>query len=74
MTAISIRFNDNQYRKIKDLANFEGESITSYMRNAVLEKIEDEEDYADAVQAMNEDNGKTTYSAQEVKEMLGLNE
>lgn len=73
MTAISIRFNDNQYRKIKDLANFEGESITSYMRNAVLEKIEDEEDYADAVQTMNEDNGKT-YSAQEVKEMLGLNE
>lgn len=73
MTAISIRFNDNQYRKIKDLASFEGESITSYMRNAVLEKIEDEEDYADAVQAMNEDNGKT-YTAQEVKEMLGLNE
>lgn len=73
MTAISIRFNDNQYRKIKDLASFEGESITSYMRNAVLEKIEDEEDYSDAVQAMNEDNGKT-YSAQEVKEMLGLNE
>lgn len=73
MTAISIRFNDNQYRKIKDLANFEGESITSYMRNAVLEKIEDEEDYADAVQAMNEDNGKT-YNAKEVKEMLGLNE
>ena len=72
MTAISIRFNDNQYRKI-NLASFEGESITSYMRNAVLEKIEDEEDYADAVQAMNEDNGKT-YSAQEVKEMLGLNE
>lgn len=71
MPGISIRFNDRQYKEIKAMADFEGQTITSYMRNAILEKIEDEQDYKDAVRAKNESDGRT-YSEKEVMKELKM--
>lgn len=32
--------------------------VTTYIKNIILEKVEDEQDYRDAIQARKESNGK----------------
>lgn len=71
MPEISIRFNDKQYKEIKAMADFEGQTISSYMKKAILEKIEDDQDYKDAVRAKNESNRKI-YSEKEVIKELNM--
>lgn len=72
MTAISVRFKDDQYRhQLKELADFNGETVTTLIRNVALEKLEDEQDYRDAVKADRESNGATV-SAEQVMKELGM--
>ena len=46
----TIRFDNDVLKLIHKQANLDGQSTTEYMRNAVLEKLEDSLDYQDAVE------------------------
>ncbi len=70
---ISVRLSDEDTELIKTYANMNNISLSDLIRNAVLEKIEDEYDLECYNKAMKEykENPKT-YTMEEVKEELGL--
>ena len=70
---ISVRLSDEDTELIKTYANMNNISLSDLIRNAVLEKIEDEYDLECYHKAMKEykENPKT-YTMEEVKEELGL--
>ncbi|QVI34666.1 hypothetical protein BVJ53_01895 [Lacticaseibacillus chiayiensis] len=70
-TVTYLRFNNDQYKKIKELADFHGVSVTKYMREAILERLEDEEDYNDAMANLSSSHGETVSSA-EIRTRLAL--
>ena len=70
-TVTSLRFKNEQYEQLKILASFEGISVTTYMRRAVLDRMEDEADYKDAQANRAESQGATTSRA-EVMKRLGM--
>ena len=70
-TVTSLRFNKDQYRKVKELADFNGVSVTTYMRQAVLEHAEDETDYQDAAANLKASHGETV-SRTEMMTRLGM--
>ncbi|NUF24919.1 DUF6290 family protein [Bombilactobacillus mellis] len=67
----TIRFDNDVLELIHKQANLDGQSTTEYMRNAVLEKLEDSLDYQDAVDNIRASNGRTV-SRKNVKKQLGL--
>lgn len=70
---ISLRLSEQDALLIKKYAEINGLSISELVRQAVLEKIENEFDikaYKDAMDQLKEDN--TTYSLSEVEKKLGL--
>ena len=67
----TIRFDNAVLKLIHKQANLDGQSTTEYMRNAVLEKLEDSLDYQDAVENIRASDGNTI-SRKNVKKQLGL--
>ena len=70
---ISVRLNEEDTKLIKTYADMNNISLSDLIRNAVIEKIEDEYDlecYEKAIKEYKE-NPKT-YTLEEVKEELGL--
>ena len=70
---ISLRLSEQDALLIKKYAEINGLSISELVRQAVLEKIENEFDvkaYKDEMNQLKEDN--TTYSLSEVEKKLGL--
>ena len=70
---ISLRLSEQDALLIKKYAEINGLSISELVRQAVLEKIENEFDikaYKDAMNQLKEDN--TTYSLSEVEKKLGV--
>lgn len=70
---ISVRLSDKDTELIKTYAEMNNISLSDLIRNAVIEKIEDEyylESYHKAIEEYRK-NPKT-YSIEEVKEELGL--
>ena len=70
---ISVRLNEKDTKLVKAYAKMNNISLSDLVRNAILEKIEDEYDldlYNKAIEEYNE-NPKT-YTMDEVKEELGL--
>ena len=70
---ISLRLSEQDALLIKKYAEINGLSISELVRQAVLEKIENEFDvkaYKDAMNQLKEDN--TNYSLSEVEKKLGL--
>lgn len=65
---ISIRLNENVENQLKEVAEFEGVSISDYVRNLINEKLEDTYDLKIAEEAHKEyiKSGKKTYSFDEV--------
>lgn len=72
MVSTTIRFDENILAMIHKQADREGISATDFMRNAILEKLEDTLDYQDAIQNLRKSKGKTV-SRKRVKEKLNLN-
>ncbi len=70
---ISVRLNDKDTELIKAYAEINNISLSDLIRNAVIEKIEDEYDLECYEKAMKEykENPKT-YTMEEVKKELGL--
>lgn len=70
---ISVRLNEKDTKLVRAYAKMNNISLSDLVRNAILEKIEDEYDldlYNKAIEEYNE-NPKT-YTMDEVKEDLGL--
>ena len=71
--AISIRMNNQELELIKKYAELNGSTVSEVMRNAILEKIEDEFDIFLFNKAFKvfEENPKT-YTVEEASKILGL--
>ena len=68
-TATAIRWKPEEKSWVQNCAAFEGVTFSEFVRNAVLEKVEDMAD----IQAYNEatlDDDGARYSMDEVQEML----
>lgn len=69
MTTTTIRMPEDKYKEVQHLASFEGLSVSAFMRKAILEQVEDVQDYADGMKILEEKNGRV--SREEVlKEVL----
>ena len=70
MATISLRVDERDSKLIRDYAKLKNTSVSDLMRNAIIEKIEDELDVEnfDRVLATME----TTHSLDDVKKELGL--
>lgn len=70
MATISLRVDDRDSKLIRDYAKLKNTSVSDLMRNAIIEKIEDELDVEsfDRVLATME----KTHSLDDVKKELGL--
>lgn len=70
---ISVRLSDKDTELIKAYAKMNNISLSDLIRNAVLEKIEDEYDLESYNKAMEEyKKNPKKYTMKEVKEELGL--
>ena len=52
MSTITIRTTDKEKELIKELASFNGRSISDFVKSTILEKIGDEYDYRIAEEAI----------------------
>ena len=71
METMTMRLDHTDAAIIRKYARFEGKTISDYIRDAVLEKIEDQEDLAALRAAIAEDDG-TRYTHEQVLAELGL--
>ncbi|MDO4920918.1 MAG: DUF6290 family protein [Phascolarctobacterium sp.] len=73
MTTISVRLNDQDSEFIKKYAEFKNISISELIRQAVIERIEDEIDIRAYNKAMEEyRKNPVTYTLDEIEKELGL--
>lgn len=68
MKTVTIRFPNDVYQKVKEMADFEGENVSMYMRNAIIEKVEDQQDYQEAIKIL--EKTIETVSAEEVRKIV----
>ncbi len=70
---ISIRLNEEDAKLIKSYAKLNKTTISEFVRNAIMEKIEDEYDLECYYKAKKEfDENPKTYTLEEIKKELGL--
>lgn len=69
MSTMTVRMSEEDAELVRKFADFEGVTISDFVRGAVLEKIEDAYDLQELRQAIAEDDGKR-YSIDEVLEEL----
>ena len=70
---ISVRLNDKDTDLIKSYAKLNNVSISDLVRNAILEKIEDEYDLKCYYEAMEEfKKNPKTYNSEELRQMMKL--
>lgn len=71
--AISVRFNERDEQLVKNYAALNNISLSDFIRNAVMDKIEDEYDLAAYDKAIAEfKKDPVSYSHSEVKKLLEL--
>ncbi|MBR3158782.1 MAG: hypothetical protein IKG18_13595 [Atopobiaceae bacterium] len=71
MSTMTMRVDDVDAAIVRKYAEFEGKTISDFIRDAVFEKIEDQEDLATLRSAIAEDDG-TRYSHEQVLAELGF--
>ncbi|MGV9181921.1 type II toxin-antitoxin system RelB family antitoxin [Arcanobacterium canis] len=71
MVTMTLRVNDKDAELVRRYADFEGKTISDFIRDAIFEKIEDAHDIASLRKAIAEDDG-TRYTLDEVEKMLSL--
>lgn len=72
MKKVTINLDNALYAKIETMAKLKKQTITSYVKNIILERIKDDQDYKDAITAKEENNGET-YSESSVMKGLNMN-
>lgn len=71
MTTMTLRLDEADAQVVRKYAKFEGKSISDFIRDAVFERIEDQEDLAALRAAVADDDGKRLSHAEVLSE-LGL--
>lgn len=71
MATMTLRLNDADAAIVRKYANFEGKTISDFIRDAVFEKIEDQQDLDALRSAIAEDEG-IRYSHEQVLVELGF--
>ena len=69
MKKVTINLDNALYAKIETMAKLKKQAITSYVKNIILEKVEDDQDYKDAIKAKEESNGETYSESSVMKEL-----
>ena len=52
----SIRLDENLFNRVKEEADFQGISLNAFIVNTLAEKLQDEEDYHEAMAVLREAN------------------
>mgnify|MGYP000976338344 FL=1 len=71
MSTMTMRIDEEDAAIVRKYAEFEGKTISDFIRDAVFEKIEDQQDLDALRAAVADDNGERRTHAQ-VLEELGL--
>lgn len=71
MSTMTLRLNDPDVELVRRYAEFEGKSISDFIRDAVFEKIEDQDDLQVLREAIASDDGRRFNHAEVINE-LGL--
>lgn len=70
MTTATVRISDSDYNDMKELADFHGMSLADFMRETLVERVRDENDYQEATAILSQNNRRV--SREEVlKRVLG---
>lgn len=60
MTTTTVRIAEEDYKKVKAMAAFEGMSVSEFMRKTILEQVEDTLDYKAGINLLNEHNDRVS--------------
>lgn len=71
MATMTLRLNDDDAEMVRRFAQFEGKTLSEFIRDTVFDKIEDAHDLAALRKAMADDDG-VRLTHDEVKRELGL--
>lgn len=71
MPTMTIRLDETDAEVVRKYAEFEGKTISDFIRDAVFEKIEDQQDLATLREAIAVDDG-VRYTHEQVLTELGL--
>lgn len=69
MKKVTINLDNALYAKIETMAKLKKQAITSYVKEIILEKVEDDQDYKDVIEAKEESNGETYLECSVMKEL-----
>ena len=71
MPTMTMRLDETDAEVVRKYAEFEGKTISDFVRDAVFEKIEDQQDLATPREAIAADNS-VRYTHEQVLAQLGL--
>ena len=71
MPTMTMRLDETDAEVVRKYAEFEGKTISDFVRDAVFDKIEDQQDLATLREAITTDNG-VRYTHEQVLAELGL--
>lgn len=71
MPTMTMRLDETDAEVVRKYAEFEGKTISDFVRDAVFEKIEDQQDLATLREAIAADNG-VCHTHEQVLAQLGL--
>lgn len=71
MPTMTMRLDETDAEVVRKYAEFEGKTISDFVRDAVFEKIEDQQDLATLREAITSDNG-VRYTHEQILAELGL--
>ena len=71
MPTMTMRLDETDAEVVRKYAEFEGKTISDFVRDAVFEKIEDQQDLATLCEAVAADTG-VRYTHEQVLAELGL--
>jgi uncharacterized protein (DUF1778 family) len=72
MSVVSLRLNDRENTLIRKYAELNGMELSAFIRQAVIEKIEDEYDLALFNKVWDEEQDQKRISHEQLKKELGL--
>jgi len=73
MTVTSVRLDDEQHAAVRQLALFNGVSISAMLRDIIVERLQDEADYRDAARVL-QSTDRDPISPSRLRAELGLPE
>lgn len=71
MVLTTIRLDDEIAEWVEEVAKFNGISKTKFIKDILLEKMQDDADYLEATKSIEESQGKPTISRDEMMKRYG---